>query len=224
MTPCSHPVAIHPVYRNPESVSSDAAVSRCHYKSSLPRDQRTITVIVPSWGDGVIDVILDTVHEALVTPPGIGYRRAHVDARRGLWGSPDAGRGGRRGSGRPPWRRRRCEQPDWRSLYEQAHTRAEKERARADAAQARAEELRRAEVDSRARAGSLKWQLDTCRNKLKAASEETKEVRRAAKDAAFLPGGSGAAGKTPSHKPASSRASAARSCRCAWRSPGWARR
>ena len=29
-----------------------------------------------------------------------------------------------------------CEQPDWRSLYEQAHTRAEKERARADAAQA----------------------------------------------------------------------------------------
>ena len=79
-----------------------------------------------------------------------------------------------------------CEQPDWRSLYEQAHTRAEKERARADAAQARAEELRRAEVDSRARAGSLKWQLDTCRNKLKAASEETKEVRRAAKDALFF--------------------------------------
>ena len=40
--------------------------------------------------------MLDTVHEALITPPGIGYRRAHVDARRGLWGSPDAGRGGRR--------------------------------------------------------------------------------------------------------------------------------
>ena len=53
-------------------------------------------IIVPSWGDGVIDVILDTVHEALVTLPGIGYRRAHVDARRGLWGSPDAGRRGRR--------------------------------------------------------------------------------------------------------------------------------
>ena len=31
----------------------------------------TAVVIVPSWGDGVIDVILDTVHEALVTPPGI---------------------------------------------------------------------------------------------------------------------------------------------------------
>ena len=66
-----------------------------------------------------------------------------------------------------------------------------------DAAQARAEELRRAEVDSRSRAGSLKWQLDTCRNKLKAASEETKEVRRAAKDALFFQAGSGAAGKTP---------------------------
>ena len=79
-----------------------------------------------------------------------------------------------------------CEQPDWRSLYEQAHTRAEKERARADAAQARAEELRRAEVDSRSRAGSLKWQLDTCRNKLKAGAEQTKEVRRAAKDALFF--------------------------------------
>ena len=86
----------------------------------------------------------------------------------------------------PPMAASACEQPDWRSLYEQAHTRAEKERARADAAQARAEELRRAEVDSRARAGSLKWQLDTCRNKLKAASEETKEVRRAAKDALFF--------------------------------------
>ena len=86
----------------------------------------------------------------------------------------------------PPMAASACEQPDWRSLYEQAHTRAEKERARADAAQARAEELRRTEVDSRSRAGSLKWQLDTCRNKLKAASEETKEVRRAAKDALFF--------------------------------------
>ena len=86
----------------------------------------------------------------------------------------------------PPMAASACEQHDWRSLYEQAHTRAEKERARADAAQARAEELRRAEVDSRSRAGSLKWQLDTCRNKLKAASEETKEVRRAAKDALFF--------------------------------------
>ena len=86
----------------------------------------------------------------------------------------------------PPMAASACEPRDWRSLYEQAHTRAEKERARADTAQARAEQRRRAEVDSRARAGSLKWQLDTCRNKLKAASEETKEVRRAAKDALFF--------------------------------------
>ena len=35
MTPGAHPVAIHPVYRNPESVSSDAAARRCHYKSGL---------------------------------------------------------------------------------------------------------------------------------------------------------------------------------------------
>ena len=141
-------------------------------------------VIVPSWGDGVIAVILDTVHQALalVTPPGIGYRRAHVDARRGFWGSPDADRGGGRGLVAPHGgagvraARLAC-------VYEQAHVRAENERARTDAAEARAVELRRAEVDSRSRAGSLKWQLDTCRNKLKAAAEETKEVRRAAKDA-----------------------------------------
>ena len=53
-------------------------------------------------------------------------------------------------------------------------------------AEARCEELRWAEVDSRARAGSLKWRLDTCRNKLEAAVGETKEVRLAAKDALSL--------------------------------------
>ena len=31
---------------------------------------------------------------------------------------------------------------DWRSLYDQAHVRADRERSRADAAEARAEELR----------------------------------------------------------------------------------
>ena len=67
---------------------------------------------------------------------------------------------------------------DWRALYEQAQ-------ARADAAEARCEELRRAESDARSRAGSLKWQLDKSRDKLKAAVEEVKEVRRAAKDALF---------------------------------------
>ena len=60
------------------------------------------------------------------------------------------------------------------------------ERARADAGEARAEELRWAEVDSRARAGSLKWQLDRSRSKLKAATEEAAEARRAAKDVPSL--------------------------------------
>ena len=62
---------------------------------------------------------------------------------------------------------------------------------RADAAEARCEELRWAElrwaeVESRARTGSLKWQLDRSRSKLKAAVEETQEVRRTAKDALSL--------------------------------------
>ena len=70
---------------------------------------------------------------------------------------------------------------DWRSEYEREHARAERERARADAAEARCEELRWAEVESRARAGSLKWQLDRSRSKLKAAVAETQEVRRTAK-------------------------------------------
>ena len=67
-------------------------------------------------------------------------------------------------------------------------SRYERERARADAAEARCEELRRAEVDARSRAGSLKWQLDKCRDKLKAAEEETKAVHRMAKNALALQG------------------------------------
>ena len=86
----------------------------------------------------------------------------------------------------PPMAAPACAPRDWQPLYEQAHSRAERERSRADAAQARAEQLRRAEVDTRSRAGSLKSQLDKSRNKLKAAVEETKEVRRAAKDALFF--------------------------------------
>ena len=74
---------------------------------------------------------------------------------------------------------------DWQSLCEQAQARAETERARAEAAEARCEELRRAEQEARSRAGSLKWNLDKSRDKLKAAVEEVKEVRRAAKDALF---------------------------------------
>ena len=75
---------------------------------------------------------------------------------------------------------------DWRSLYELEHGRAERERSRADTAEARCEELRRAEVDARARAGSLQWQADSNRAKLKAAREETKDVRRTAKNALAL--------------------------------------
>ena len=84
---------------------------------------------------------------------------------------------------------------DWRSLYEQAHARAERERSRADAAEARAEELRWAEVDARSRAGSLKWQLDRCRNKLKAAVEETKESPPHGEECAFPASGSHAPGE-----------------------------
>ena len=72
-----------------------------------------------------------------------------------------------------------CAARNVRSLYE-------RERARAEAAEARCEELRRAELGSRSRAGSLKWQLDASRNKLKAAVEETREVRRTARNALSL--------------------------------------
>ena len=63
------------------------------------------------------------------------------------------------------------EPPDWQSLYEQA--------------EARAEELLVAERTARSLTGSLKWNLDRSRDKLEAAVEEVKEVRRTAKDALF---------------------------------------
>ena len=72
---------------------------------------------------------------------------------------------------------------DWRSLYERQHARAERERARADAAETRCEELRRSDVDARSRAGSFKWQLTSCRGKLEASRVEVKELRRALKAA-----------------------------------------
>ena len=78
-----------------------------------------------------------------------------------------------------------CEPPDWQSMYEQAEARAEQEWSRADAAEARAEELLVAERTARSQAGSLKSILDKSRDKLKAAVEEIKEVRRTAKDALF---------------------------------------
>ena len=75
---------------------------------------------------------------------------------------------------------------EWRSLYEREHARAEEERARADAAQARCEELRWAEVASRSEAGSWKSRFKACRRKLSEAVEETKEARRAARDVPSL--------------------------------------
>ena len=86
----------------------------------------------------------------------------------------------------PPMAAPASEPRDWQSLCEQAQARAEMERARADAAEARCEELRRAEQDARSRAGSLKWNLDKSRDKLKAANEEVEAVRRAAKGALFF--------------------------------------
>ena len=85
----------------------------------------------------------------------------------------------------PPLTAPASEPRDWQSLCEQAQARAEMERARADAAEARVEELVLAEREARSRAGSLKWNLDKSRTKLKAAVEEVQEVRRAAKDALF---------------------------------------
>ena len=67
-----------------------------------------------------------------------------------------------------------CTPRDFRSLYEQ-------ERARADAAEARAEELRWAEVAARSDAGSWKSRFKACRSKLESAVEETKQLRRAVK-------------------------------------------
>ena len=60
---------------------------------------------------------------------------------------------------------------DWRSAYEL-------ERARADAAEARCEELRMAELRARTDAGSWKSRFKSYRSKLDGAGEETKELRR----------------------------------------------
>ena len=68
---------------------------------------------------------------------------------------------------------------DWRSQ-------CERERARADAAEVRAEELRWAEVASRSDAGSWKSRFKACRRRLSEAVEETKEARRAARDVPSL--------------------------------------
>ncbi len=70
---------------------------------------------------------------------------------------------------------------DWRLEYEG-------ERARADAAAERAEELRWAEVSARCEAGSWKSRFEASRRKLRAVIGETREARRAGKDALWLRG------------------------------------
>ena len=72
-----------------------------------------------------------------------------------------------------------AECPDWRSLYE-------RERERAAAAEARAEELRWAEVRARCEAGSWKSRWEASRRKLKKVIAETREARRAARNALAL--------------------------------------
>ena len=68
---------------------------------------------------------------------------------------------------------------DFQSLYEQ-------QRARAEAAEARCEELRWAEVAARSDAGSWKSRFRSCRRRLSEPNEEAKELRRAAKAAPSL--------------------------------------
>lgn len=69
--------------------------------------------------------------------------------------------------------------PCWRGLYEQA-------RSRAEAAEARSEALKWAEVSARCEAGYWKWQFESSRRKRLAAVERTKDARRAAREALAL--------------------------------------
>ena len=92
-----------------------------------------------------------------------------TESASGDWSFPSAGTG-------PP-------AADFQSLYDRERVRAARERARADAAEARCEELRWAEVAARSDAGSWKSRFEASRQKRQAAVEEAKEARRAAKDA-----------------------------------------
>ena len=69
---------------------------------------------------------------------------------------------------------------DFQSRYEQ-------QRSRAEAAEARCEELRWAEVAARSDAGSWKLRFRSCRRRLSEAVEEAKDLRRAARAAPSLP-------------------------------------
>ena len=75
---------------------------------------------------------------------------------------------------------------DWKFICERERVRAVDAEARADAAEARCEELRWREVRARQRASSLDAVGKSNRAKLKAAREEVREVRRTAKRAVAL--------------------------------------
>ncbi|MCY4462065.1 MAG: hypothetical protein OXC26_17005, partial [Albidovulum sp.] len=75
---------------------------------------------------------------------------------------------------------------DWKFICERERVRAVDAEARADAAEARCEELRWREVRARQRASSLEAVGKSNRAKLKAAREEVREVRRTAKRAVAL--------------------------------------
>ena len=92
----------------------------------------------------------------------VGTAVVLADGPDGLWLSAEA-------TSAPPPR-------DWRLLYEE-------ERARAET---RAEELRWAEVSARCDAGSWRSRFEASRRKLRVVVEETREARRAAKDALWL--------------------------------------
>ena len=79
----------------------------------------------------------------------------------------------------PPISVPRSEPRDWQA-------RAEMERARADAAEARTEELRSAEVATRSDAALWKSRFKACRQRLSEAEQEAKDLRRAAKDVPSL--------------------------------------
>ena len=70
-------------------------------------------------------------------------------------------------------------EPDWRLLYERTLKQAED-------AEARAEELKWAEVAARTEAGSWKSRFEAARRKRREADEETRRVHRVAKGALFL--------------------------------------
>ena len=69
--------------------------------------------------------------------------------------------------------------PDWRRLYWEACERAE-------AAEARAEDLKRAEFATRSEAGIWRWRFESARRKRLLAVEDAKEARRAARDVLAL--------------------------------------